>query len=155
MGFTTTVYHVKIFTGRIVSDGIGVDGQSYTPDQLIRVVLENLDFGGGAIYNKELVQFGEHQDVVRFLEISKGTNVLVRLEVENFNRRIFLRSNEEPLAFQVHAEMVPVARYTGHGDRLQEPERRLVLRRRLERESQSQIKNECDFLHFFSSISEM
>src|SRR5436853_209424 len=137
MSFAAAVDDIQILAGRIVSHGIRIDGQRDAASQCVGVVLEYLDLRGLAIYDKEFVHLRKNQNIVRFLEIREGTDVLVGLEIKNLNSWIFLRGDEEPLALKIYPEMIPLARYAVHGDGLQQSKRHLLLSRGLRREDYS------------------
>ena len=85
VGFAAAVNDVKVLRVLIKDDRVRIDGQFDVPDQLVRLVFEDLDLRRLAVDNKDLIQFREGQNIMGFLKPSDGMNVLVGAQVENLH----------------------------------------------------------------------
>ena len=77
--------------------------------------------------------------------------MFVRLQIEDLYGGLFLRGNEEPMAFDVDSKMIPFARKARDGNCLCEAKRRLFLSLR-HGPNQRQCQNYEEFFHGLTPI---
>ncbi len=106
--FSPAVYHVEVLRGRIVSNGIRIDGHLDLTDRLIAVTIVDLDRRGVPLDHEEFLEIAAVKNGVRRFRFLDGMNELVRGGVENENLVILLSGEEQTVPIDVWREMVEI-----------------------------------------------
>jgi hypothetical protein len=108
MRFPPTVYHVEVLRGRIVSNGIRIDGDLDLTERLVAVTVVDFDRRGVSLDYEEFLEIAAVKNGVRRFRFLDGVNEFVRRGVENENLVVLLSREEQAVPIDVGREMVEI-----------------------------------------------
>jgi len=124
---TAFVRHVQLPGRSVVSHIVGITADVDGPARLHRGRVDQLERSGVAVRDSDGVEVGNGRHALGLVKTGQRSEVLVFRGIENFDRVIAERGDEQVLARGIERQVIDASRHVGQPNRRQ----RIECRRRL------------------------